>query len=113
MSTKSNAFPLLKNFIAYVETQFHVNVQCIRSDNGIEFQDTSALQFYAMSSHNLLDSHDPMSSHNPTLALPHNLPDSPYVTQSSNSSQPTAEVQPQNLSVSLPSSEPVLPPQKV
>jgi len=48
MSTKSNAFPLLKNFVAYVETQFHVNIQSLRSDNGIEFQDTSALQFYAM-----------------------------------------------------------------
>jgi len=47
MSTKSNAFPLLQNFVAYVENQFHVSVQYIRSDNGMEFQDNVALQFYA------------------------------------------------------------------
>jgi len=47
MSTKSNAFPLLKSFVAYVETQFHVSVQSVRSDNGLEFQDTAALQFFA------------------------------------------------------------------
>ena len=50
MSSKSNAFPLLQSFIAYVETQFSVFVQYIRSDNGIEFQDTTALHFYASKS---------------------------------------------------------------
>ena len=47
MSTKSNAFPLLQSFIALVETQFGTFVKCIRSDNGMEFQDTIALQYYA------------------------------------------------------------------
>ena len=46
MSSKSNAFPLLQSFIALVETQFGTPVQNIRSDNGMEFQDTTALQFY-------------------------------------------------------------------
>jgi len=47
MSTKSNAFPLLQSFITLVETQFGTSVKCIRSDNGMEFQDTTALQYYA------------------------------------------------------------------
>jgi len=47
MSTKSNAFPLLQQFVAYVETQFEVSVKIIRTDNGMKFQDHSALQFYA------------------------------------------------------------------
>ena len=47
MSTKSNAFPLLQQFIAYVKTQFEVSVKIIRTDNGMEFQDHLALQFYA------------------------------------------------------------------
>jgi len=47
MSFKSNTFPLLQSFIALVETQFGASVQYVRSDNGIEFQDTTALQFSA------------------------------------------------------------------
>ena len=47
MSTKSNAFPLLQSFLALVETQFGISVKCIRSDNGMEFQDSTALHFYA------------------------------------------------------------------
>jgi len=47
MSTKSNAFPPLQSFIPYVRTQFNVFVQYIRTDNGIEFQGTSAFLFYA------------------------------------------------------------------
>ena len=43
MSSKRNAFPLPQNFFAFLEKQFDVSVKIIRSDNGMEFQDTSAL----------------------------------------------------------------------
>jgi len=46
MSTKSNAFPLLQSFITLIETQFGASVKCVRSDNGMEFQDTTAFHFY-------------------------------------------------------------------
>lgn len=36
LSSKSNAFPVLKNFLAMVERQFDVRVQVIRSDNAFE-----------------------------------------------------------------------------
>ena len=42
---KSNVFPLLKAFITFVEQQFDTHVKVIRSDNGMEFKDTSALEF--------------------------------------------------------------------
>lgn len=47
LSHKSNAFLILKSFISFIKTQFKVNVQTIRSDNGQEFCDSSALAFYA------------------------------------------------------------------
>lgn len=46
LSHKSNAFPMLQAFILQIEKQFDTAVKIIRSDNGLEFQDTSALQFY-------------------------------------------------------------------
>ena len=46
LTHKSNAFPLLKAFVAFVGTQFGTAVKIIRSDNGLEFKDTSALEFY-------------------------------------------------------------------
>jgi len=46
MSSKSNAFPLLQSFIMFVKNQFNALVKIVRSDNGMEFQDSSALQFY-------------------------------------------------------------------
>jgi len=46
LSHKSNAFPILQVFILQMEKQFDAAVKIIRSDNGLEFQDTSALQFY-------------------------------------------------------------------
>lgn len=46
MSHKSNAFPILKSFISYIETQFSAHVKIIRSDNGLEFADIHALSFY-------------------------------------------------------------------
>ena len=45
LAHKSNAFPLLKAFVSFVETQFGAIVQVIRSDNGMEFKDDSALTF--------------------------------------------------------------------
>jgi len=47
MSTKSNTFPLLQHFILYAEKQFDATVRIVRTDNGMEFQDSSALLFYA------------------------------------------------------------------
>jgi len=47
MTTKSNAFPLLQQFISFAENQFGVSVKIVRTDNGMEFQDNSALSFYA------------------------------------------------------------------
>ena len=46
LAAKSNAFPILKSFLAFVHTQFHTSVKAIRSDNGMEFSDTSAIAFY-------------------------------------------------------------------
>ena len=46
MSSKSNAFPLLQSFIAFVEKQFDASVKVSRLDNGLEFKDNSAIQFY-------------------------------------------------------------------
>ncbi|XP_055830850.1 uncharacterized protein LOC129899873 [Solanum dulcamara] len=36
LSTKSNAFPILKSFLSMVERQFNVRVKMIRSDNALE-----------------------------------------------------------------------------
>jgi len=47
MSSKSNAFPILQSFIIFVKNQFNVSVRIIRSDTGMEFQDNTALLFYA------------------------------------------------------------------
>lgn len=46
ISHKSNAFTMLQAFINLVETQFETKVKCIRSDNGMEFSDTNAAQYY-------------------------------------------------------------------
>lgn len=46
LAHKSNAFPLLKAFVVFVERQFEATVKIIRSDNGLEFKDNSALAFY-------------------------------------------------------------------
>ena len=46
LSHKSNAFPILQAFVLQMKTQFSAVVKIIRSDNGLEFQDTAALQFY-------------------------------------------------------------------
>jgi len=49
---KSNAFPILKSFLSFIQTQFHIIVKIIRSDNGLKFSDNCALAFYA--SHGIL-----------------------------------------------------------
>ena len=43
---KSNAFPMLQSFLSFLETQFHIHVQIIRSDNGLEFGDPHAISYY-------------------------------------------------------------------
>ncbi|GAA0143530.1 hypothetical protein LIER_04196 [Lithospermum erythrorhizon] len=46
LSTKSNAFPVFKAFLMYVQTQFQTSVKVIRSDNALEFCSHNAEQFY-------------------------------------------------------------------
>jgi len=46
LAHKSNAFPLLKAFVTFVEKQFSASVKVIRSDNGMEFKDNTTLLFY-------------------------------------------------------------------
>ena len=46
MAHKSNAFPLLKTLVTFVEKQFSTCVKVVRSDNGMEFTDHSATEFY-------------------------------------------------------------------
>lgn len=36
LSTKSNAFTVLKSYLAMVERQFHTKVQVVRTDNAFE-----------------------------------------------------------------------------
>lgn len=36
MSTKSNVFPILNEFLLMVERQFQTQVKCIQSDNAME-----------------------------------------------------------------------------
>jgi len=47
LAAKSNAFPILKSFVNFVHTQFHTSIQVIRSNNGLEFSNNSAITFYA------------------------------------------------------------------
>ena len=46
MAHKSNALSLLRAFLIFVKTQFGATVKVIRSDNGLEFKDKLALDFY-------------------------------------------------------------------
>ena len=46
LAHKSNAFPLLKAFVIFVEKQLGALVKVIRTDNGLEFKEASALTFY-------------------------------------------------------------------
>ena len=46
LSTESSAFSTLEAFIAYISTQFHTQVQVIRSSNSSKFRDQYALAFY-------------------------------------------------------------------
>ncbi|KAJ3708504.1 hypothetical protein LUZ61_012209 [Rhynchospora tenuis] len=49
MAEKSETGRLLQSFCKMVQTQFGVNVKCIRSDNGLEFQSHQMKRFYAES----------------------------------------------------------------
>lgn len=44
---KHNAFPILQSFIQYIKNHFKTNVKIIRSDNGKEFGDTTAMAYYS------------------------------------------------------------------
>ncbi|XP_075084919.1 uncharacterized protein LOC142168154 [Nicotiana tabacum] len=46
MSSKSNAFTLLKVFIATVKTQFNLSVQTMRSDNSLELEMSSSISLF-------------------------------------------------------------------
>ena len=39
MTHKSKAFPLLRTFVIFVETQFNTTVKTVRTDNGLEFKE--------------------------------------------------------------------------
>ncbi|XP_019261720.1 PREDICTED: uncharacterized protein LOC109239589 [Nicotiana attenuata] len=48
MGSKSNAFPLLKAFVLMVQTQFHVTIQSIRSDNALKLGNSNvAVSFFS------------------------------------------------------------------
>lgn len=44
--SKTNAFPILQSFIAFIENQFQTCVKCVRSDNDMEFCDSIANSYY-------------------------------------------------------------------
>lgn len=46
LSTKSNALQTLKNFITMIENQFETTVKKVRTDNGLEFINTEATNFF-------------------------------------------------------------------
>jgi len=46
LAHKSNAFPLLKAFVVFVEKKFGATVKIIRFDNGLEFKNNLTLTFY-------------------------------------------------------------------
>jgi len=46
MAHKRNAFPLLKTFVIFVAYKFGSTIKVIRSENGLEFEDKFALDFY-------------------------------------------------------------------
>lgn len=46
MSRKSNAFPLLKSFILFIENQFSTTVKSLGTDNALEFSSSFAQTFY-------------------------------------------------------------------
>ncbi|XP_019242470.1 PREDICTED: uncharacterized protein LOC109222582, partial [Nicotiana attenuata] len=48
MGSKSNAFSLIKAFVAMVKTQFHITIQTIRSDNALELGGSySAISYFS------------------------------------------------------------------
>ncbi|XP_075077343.1 uncharacterized protein LOC142164071 [Nicotiana tabacum] len=47
MGSESDAFPLLQAFLAMVQTQFSIKVQCVRSDNALELGSSNhAIQYF-------------------------------------------------------------------
>lgn len=49
LSTKSNAFPILKDFFNLVERQFNTKVKCIRSDDALELEKGTQEAFFLKS----------------------------------------------------------------
>jgi hypothetical protein len=45
LRVKSDTFPTLKNFFAYVSMQFNTTIQSLQSDNGREFDNNAARLF--------------------------------------------------------------------
>jgi hypothetical protein len=45
LRVKSDTFPTLKNFFAYVSMQFNTTIQSLQSDNGREFDNSAARLF--------------------------------------------------------------------
>ena len=46
LSSKNNAFHILKDFVLMVENQFNTTIKTIRSDNGLEFTSNESTLFF-------------------------------------------------------------------
>ena len=46
MAHKSNAFPLIRACVQFMEKQFNAAIKITRSDNGLEFKERSDIDFY-------------------------------------------------------------------
>jgi hypothetical protein len=49
LRVKSDTFPTLSNFLAFISTQFGHTIKIVQCDNGREFDDASSRTFFASS----------------------------------------------------------------